>query len=163
MGRSWTQAPSNLPPRPHFRHGNLALQPWFRRPLSPTAPRIGPYNPGARAPLSLWRRWYSRPHLSSSLRRGPFRVIWALRPQRPLSTGISVPGARAPPLALIAGGIYAPTSATRLPFCPGGRLGFTTSARHPHNRYSCTTYPDLLPPARIAPCTYSPPQARPGL
>ena len=32
-------------------------------------------------PFSLWRRWYSRPHLSSFLRRGPFRLIWALRPQ----------------------------------------------------------------------------------
>ena len=79
-------------------------------------PRIGPYNPGARAPLFPERRWYSRPHLSSPLRRGPFRVIWALRPQRPLPTGTSVPGARAPSLALIADGIYAPTSATLLPF-----------------------------------------------
>ena len=29
---------------PPVRHGNLALQPRFRRTLFPTAPRIGPYN-----------------------------------------------------------------------------------------------------------------------
>ena len=154
MGRTWTQAPSNLPPHPPVRHGNLALQPLFRRTFSPIAPRIGPYNPGARAPLFLERRWYSRPHLSSPLWRGPFRVIWALRPQRPLPTGTSVPGVRAPPLALIAGGIYAPTSATPWSWC---RLGFTTPARHPHDRYSCTAALDLSPPARTVPCTYSPP------
>ena len=157
VGRTWTQAPSNLPPHPSVRHGNRALQPGFRRTFSPNAPRIGPYNPGARAPLFPERRWYSRPHLSSPLWRGTFRVIWALRPQRPLSTGIFVPGARAPPLALTAGGIYAPISATLLPFYPWGRLGFTTPARHPHNRYSCTAVLDLSPPARTVPCTYSPP------
>ena len=157
MGRTWTQAPSNLSPHPPVRHGNPALQPGFRRTFSPTAPRIGPYNPGARAPLFPERRWYSRPYLSSPLWRGPFRIIWALRPQRPqrpLSTSIFVPGARAPFLALIAGGIYAPTSATFLPWC---RLGFTTPARHPYNRYSCTAALDLSPPSRTVPCTYSPP------
>ena len=106
--------PTSSPPP--LRHGNLALQPGFCRTFSPTAPRIGPCNPGARAPIFPERRWYSRPHLSSPLRRGPFRVIWAIRPQRPLSTGTSVPGTRASPLALIAGGIYPPTSATLLPF-----------------------------------------------
>ena len=116
MGRTWTQAPSNLPPHPPVCHGNLALQPWFRRTFSPTAPRIGPYNPGARAPLSPERWWCSRLHLSSPLWRGPFRVTWALRPQRPLPTGISIPGARATPLALIAGRIYASISATLFPF-----------------------------------------------
>ena len=119
MSRTWTQAPSNLPPHTPVRHGNLALQPRFRRTFSPTALRIGPYNPGARAPLFPEQRWYSRPHLSSPLWRGPFMVIWALRPQRPLPTGTSVPGARASPLALVAGGIYAPTSATLLPFALG--------------------------------------------
>ena len=49
----------------------------------------------------------------------PFRVIWALRPHRPLPTGTSVPGARAPPLALPAGGMYAPTSATLLSLALG--------------------------------------------
>ena len=119
MGRTWTQSPSNLSPHPPVRHGNLALQPRFRRTFSLTAPRIGPYNPGARAPLFPKRRWCSRPHLSSPLWRGPFRVIWALRPQRPqrpLPIGTSVPGARTPSLALIAGGIKATISATLLPF-----------------------------------------------
>ena len=119
MSRTWTQASWNLPPHTPVCHDNLALQLRFRRTFSTTAARIGLYKPGARAPLFPERRWYSRPLLNSLLRSDPFRVIWALRPQRPLPTGTSVPGARAPPLALIASGIYAPTSATLLPFTLG--------------------------------------------
>ena len=153
MGRTWTQAPSNLPPHLPVRHGNLALQPGFRRPLFPYCAPYGALQPRcSRTPFPGATVVLATP--PEPLWRGPFRVIWALRPKRPLPTSTSVPGARAPPLALIAGGIYAPTSATLLPWC---RLGFTTPARHPHNRYSCTTSPDLLLPARIAPCTYSPP------
>ena len=52
MGRAWTQAPSNLPPHPHFRHGNLALQPRFRQTSFPIAPVPGLTTPVLVRPIT---------------------------------------------------------------------------------------------------------------
>ena len=160
MARTWTQAPSNLPPQPFFGRGNLALRPRFLRTLCPFCDSVGPYNQGASAPPFPDRRVGFTTSLQPAACAAHLGLAGLYDPSDALTTGILMPGARTPPLALIAGGIYASTSATLLPW---GRLGFTTPARHPHDRYSCTTSSDLLTKARIAPCTYSPPQARPGL
>ena len=160
MGRTWTPAPSNLPPHPFFGQVNLALRPRFLRTLCPFCDSVGPYNSGASAPTFPDRRVGFTPSLQPAACAAHLGLAGLYDPSAALTTGIPLPGARTPPLALIGCGIYAPTSAILFPW---GRLGFTTTARHPHDRYYCTTSSDLLPPARIAPCTYSPPQPRPGL
>ena len=116
MGRTWTQATSNLPPDSFFGQGNLALRPRFLRTFCPFCDSIGPYNPGASAPLFSDRQVGLTPPSQPSACAAHLKLAALYDPSNTLTPGTSVLGARTPSFAPVAGGIYAPTVATSVLF-----------------------------------------------
>ena len=116
MGRTWTQAPSNLPPHPFFGEGNLALRPRFLQPLCFFCDSIGPYNPDAIAPLFHDRQMGLTPPSQPAACAAHLKFAGLYDPSDTLTTVIYIPGARTPSFVPVASGIYAPTVATSIPF-----------------------------------------------
>ena len=140
MGRTWTQAPPNLPTHPFFGQVNLALRPRFFRTLCSFATvSVGPYNPGASAPPFPDRRVGFTPSLQPAACAAHLGLAGLYEPSDTLTTGIPIPGARTPSFALVAGGIYAPTVATSVPFSLEAGWALRPQPNPPHNQYTRTT------------------------
>ena len=136
---TWTQTPSNISPYPLFGHSSRALRLRLLQTLSCFCDSIGPYNPGASAPLFLGRKMGLTPPFQRAACAAHLGLAGIYDPSDTLNTDSSVRGARAPSFTSVAGGIYAPTLATSVSPLPPGWLGFTTRAERPHHRNLGTT------------------------
>ena len=152
MGRTWTQAPSYLPPHPFFGQGDLALRSRFLRfggfgfgtPF-PFCDSIRPYNPGASAPLFPDRQVGLSTAFQPAACASHLGLAGLYDHSDTLTTGTSVPVPRPRSFAPVAGGIYARALATSVSlFLEAGWAlrpqpnPFTTGTLVPHTAFTAT-------------------------